>query len=214
MFSLMSDRLPRRDEALPGRAEPIAVTNMHYVLNRPIKGEFTGAERIYFGMGCFWGAEKRFWDLPGVLTTAVGYAGGLTPNPTYKEVCTGLTGHAEVVMVAYDPKGAKLDALLKIFWEQHDPTQVFRQGNDIGTQYRSVIFCTTTAQKTAALKSFETYAMRLAGAGYGAIATEVLYPPPSFYYAEDYHQQYLAKHPEGHCGLGGTGVTCPVGVPA
>src|SRR5262245_10178589 len=160
-------------------------------------------------MGCFWGAERKFWEMTGVVTTAVGYAGGYTPNPTYKEVCTGLTGHAEIVMVVYDPKLIKFEALMKVFWEQHDPTQHYRQGNDIGTQYRSMILCTTQAQKATALKTDEAYALRLNAAGYGAINTEVVFPAPNFYYAEDYHQQYLAKHPDGHCGLGGTGVTCP-----
>ena len=210
MFSLMSDRLPRRDEALPGRAQPLVFTNKHQVLNAPLKGEWPGSERVYFGMGCFWGAEKRFWTLPGVITTAVGFAGGYTPNPTYNEVCTGLTAHAEVVMVVYDPKLIKFEQLLKVFWEQHDPTQTMRQGNDIGTQYRSMILCTTQQQKTTALKTEEAYALKLMPAGYGAITTDVQYPPPPFYYAEDYHQQYLAKHPDGHCGLGGTGVSCGI----
>jgi peptide-methionine (S)-S-oxide reductase len=162
-------------------------------------------------MGCFWGAEKKFWQLPGVYSTAVGYAGGFTPNPTYREVCSGLTGHNEVVLVVFDPRKVSYDTLLKTFWENHDPTQGMRQGNDVGTQYRSGIYCDNDAQRTAAERSRDAYAERLRSSGYGRITTEIL-PAPEFYYAEDYHQQYLAKNPDGYCGIGGTGVSCPVGV--
>jgi peptide-methionine (S)-S-oxide reductase len=170
-------------------------------------------QRVLFGMGCFWGAERKFWSIPGVHTTAVGYAAGDTPNPTYREVCSGQTNHNEVVLVVYDPAQVSFDALLKVFWENHDPTQGMRQGNDVGTQYRSGIYCADDAQLAAAQRSRDAFQRRLTQAGYGAITTEIL-PMPAFYYAEDYHQQYLAKNPDGYCGLGGTGVSCPVGVAA
>ncbi len=198
--------------ALPGRTTPMPVRNAHHVHGRPIAGDFPGLHAVHFGMGCFWGAERLFWSIPGVATTAVGYAGGYTPNPTYREVCSGETGHAEVVLVVYDPARVAFEALLKVFWEGHDPTQGMRQGNDAGTQYRSVIHCTTQAQHAAAEASRAAYQQRLRAAGLGAITTEVAYPAPVFYYAEDEHQQYLSKHPQGYCGLGGTGVSCPLGV--
>jgi peptide-methionine (S)-S-oxide reductase len=188
------------------------VTNRHAVHGRPIRPPFPeGLERALFGMGCFWGAEKAFWSLPGVYTTAVGYAGGYTPNPTYEEVCTGLTGHNEVVLVVFDPRGIPYETLLRRFWESHDPTQGMRQGNDVGTQYRSGIYVFSPEQRRLAEASREAYQAALSRAGYGRITTEILDAPP-FYYAEDYHQQYLAKNPFGYCGLGGTGVACPVGV--
>ncbi len=193
-------------QALPGRAEPLAVTNEHFVLHRPIQPPFpAGLEQAVFGLGCFWGAERRFWTEGGVYTTAVGYAGGFTPNPSYEEVCTGLTGHAEVVLVVYDPEAVSFERLLETFWEAHDPTQGMRQGNDIGTQYRSTIYVDGDARLAAAEGSRDRYAHRLAERGYGPITTEIRAAPP-FYYAEDYHQQYLAKNPRGYCGLGGTGV--------
>ena len=200
--------------ALPGRATPLAVRGAHHVHGRPLAGEFPGLATIRFGMGCFWGAERVFWRLPGVFTTAVGYAGGYTPNPTYREVCSGETGHAEVVQVVYDPGQLPVEALLQAFWEQHDPTQGMRQGNDMGTQYRSVIHCTTAGQHAAALASRDAYQRRLHAAGLGEVTTEVVFPAPPFYYAEDEHQQYLSKHPAGYCGLGGTGVACPLGAGA
>mgnify|MGYP001258239980 FL=1 len=200
--------------ALPGRDTPMAVRNAHHVNGRPIAGEFTGLQTVQFGMGCFWGAERKFWRSPGVFTTAVGYAGGVTPNPTYREVCSGETGHAEVVLVAYDPGEASFDGLLKTFWESHDPTQGMRQGNDIGTQYRSAIYCSTQAQFDAAIASRDAYQRRLLDAGLGGITSEILYPAPAFFYAEDEHQQYLSKNPMGYCGLGGTGVSCPIGTGA
>ena len=198
--------------ALPGRATPMPVRGPHHVHARPIAGEFAGMQCVQFGMGCFWGAERAFWTLPGVFTTAVGYAGGYTPNPSYREVCSGETGHAEVVLVVYDPAQVAFEALLKVFWERHDPTQGMRQGNDAGTQYRSVIHCSMQAQFDAASTSREAYQQRLRDAGMGAITTEVVSPAPPFYYAEDEHQQYLSKHPAGYCGLGGTGVSCPIGI--
>ena len=200
--------------ALPGRDTPMAVRNAHHVNGRPIAGEFTGLQTVQFGMGCFWGAERKFWRIPGVFTTAVGYAGGVTPNPTYREVCSGETGHAEVVLVAYDPGEASFDGLLKTFWESHDPTQGMRQGNDIGTQYRSAIYCSTQAQFDAAVASRDAYQRRLLDAALGGITSEILYPAPAFFYAEDEHQQYLSKNPMGYCGLGGTGVSCPIGTGA
>ena len=200
--------------ALPGRATPMPVRNAHHVHGRPISGDFAGLQTVQFGMGCFWGAERKFWSMPGVETTAVGYAGGYTPNPTYREVCSGETGHAEVVLVAYDPAQLAFDALLKTFWESHDPTQGMRQGNDAGTQYRSAIHCTTQAQFDAAIASRDAYQRKLAEAGLGTITTEVRFPAPAFYYAEDEHQQYLSKNPMGYCGLGGTGVSCPIGLGA
>jgi peptide-methionine (S)-S-oxide reductase len=208
----MKLRLPRPEDALPGRATAMPVPETHYVSNNRIAPPFPeGLAVAVFGMGCFWGAERKFWQAPGVYSTAVGYAGGYTPNPTYKEVCSGMTGHTEVVLVAFDPKVTSYDAMLKVFWENHDPTQGMRQGNDIGTQYRSAIYTTSPEQQQAALASREVYQDRLTAAGYGRITTEITETPP-FYYAEDYHQQYLAKNPDGYCGIGGTGVTCPVGV--
>ena len=210
MFSKL--RMPTREQALPGRAESILVPSAHHVNGAPMTPPFpAGAERALFGMGCFWGAEKKFWSLPGVYTTAVGYAGGYTPNPTYREVCTGMTGHNEVVLVVFDPRTVSYDALLKAFWENHDPTQAMRQGNDVGTQYRSGIYTFDDRQRAAAERSKDLYQQQLSTRGYGTITTEIL-PAPEFYYAEDYHQQYLSKNPDGYCGLGGTGVSCPVGV--
>ena len=185
----------------------------HFVLGTPLEPPFPeGVETVVFGLGCFWGAERSFWQAPGVYTTAVGYAGGYTPNPTYEEVCSGRTGHNEVVLVAYRPEEISFDELLRIFWEGHDPTQGMRQGNDVGTQYRSGIYVTSDAQREAALASRELYQQKLREAGYGDITTEIV-DAPEFFYAEDYHQQYLAKNPNGYCGLGGTGVSCPVGSP-
>lgn len=209
MFSTYKKvELPRKEAALPGRAEPIPVTNRHYVTGRPLQPPFLqGIELALFGLGCFWGAERKFWQTPGVYSTAVGYAGGYTPNPTYREVCTGMTGHNEVVRVAYDPKVITYEQLLKLFWEAHNPTEGMRQGNDIGTQYRSGIYVYSPEQRAAAQASRERYQALLKQVGYGAITTEIL-DAPEFYYAEDYHQQYLAKNPGGYCGLGGTGVRC------
>ncbi|QRK07042.1 peptide-methionine (S)-S-oxide reductase MsrA [Archangium violaceum] len=207
-------KLPTPEEALPGRPTRMAVPKKHYVNGAPLEPPFPeGLEQIDLGLGCFWGAERKFWQTPGVYSTSVGYAGGLTPNPTYEEVCSGRTGHTEVVRVVYDPKQVSLETLLKVFWESHDPTQGMRQGNDVGTQYRSAIYWHTDAQRKAIEASREAYQKVLTNAGYGAITTE-LRPAPEFYYAEDYHQQYLAKNPNGYCGLGGTGVSCPVGVAA
>jgi peptide-methionine (S)-S-oxide reductase len=204
--------LPSPEQALPGRAESMPVTNRHYVLGNTIQPPFPeGMEMVIFGMGCFWGAERKFWQLPGVYTTAVGYAAGITPNPTYREVCTGMTGHNEVVLVVYDPKVISYTDLLKVFWENHDPTQRMRQGNDVGTQYRSGIYVYSEEQKKLAEASRDAYQEALSKAGYGKITTEIL-NAPEFYYAEDYHQQYLAKNPGGYCGLGGTNVACPVGL--
>jgi len=204
--------IPTAAEALPGRAERMSVPATHFVNGHRISPPFPeGLERALFGMGCFWGAEKKFWQLDGVYTTAVGYAAGPTPNPTYREVCSGMTGHAEVVLVVFDPKVIAYEDLLKVFWENHDPTQGMRQGNDVGTQYRSGVYTYGDAQRQAAERSRDAYQQKLTGAGYGPITTEIL-PAPEFYYAEDYHQQYLAKNPDGYCGLGGTGVACPVGV--
>jgi peptide-methionine (S)-S-oxide reductase len=204
--------MPAADEALVGRAEPMMVPARHVVLGTPLQPPFpAGIERAVFGMGCFWGAERRFWQLPGVYTTAAGYAGGYTKNPTYREVCSGLTGHAEVVLVAFDPKKISYAELLRVFWESHDPTQGMRQGNDVGTQYRSTIYTSTPEQRRAAEASRDAYQGMLEKAGYGRISTELREEPP-FYYAEDYHQQYLAKNPGGYCGLEGTGVSCPAGL--
>jgi len=212
MFSKKPISVPSREEALPGRKEPMPVAAEHFVNRHPIAPPFPGGlERAMFGMGCFWGAERKFWQLDGVYTTAAGYAAGHTPNPTYREVCSGMTGHAEVVLVVFDPKTIAYDDLLKVFWENHDPTQGMRQGNDAGTQYRSGIYCYSDEQRRAAERSRDSYQRQLTAAGYGSITTEIL-PAPEFYYAEDYHQQYLAKNPDGYCGLGGTGVTCPIGV--
>jgi len=188
------------------------VHDRHDVLGTPLRPPFPdGLEQVVFGMGCFWGAERKFWQTKGVYSTAVGYAAGLTPNPTYREVCSGLTGHNEVVLVVFDPKLVRYEDLLKVFWENHDPTQGMRQGNDVGTQYRSGIYCTSPAQRRAAEASRETYQAAIAKAGHGRITTEIL-DAPELYYAEEYHQQYLAKNPDGYCGLGGTGVSCPVGL--
>ncbi|MEL6234230.1 MAG: peptide-methionine (S)-S-oxide reductase MsrA [Pseudomonadota bacterium] len=204
-------RVPSAAEALPGRDAPIPTAERHFLTDRPLKPPFPeGMEQVVFGMGCFWGVERMFWSLPGVWVTAVGYAGGPTPNPTYREVCTGRTGHNEVVLVVYDPAEISFEALLKVFWEGHDPTQGMRQGNDVGTQYRSGIYFSDATQEAAAKASMQAFAPRLAEAGFGAVTTEIL-PAPPFYYAEDYHQQYLAKTPGGYCGVGGTGVTCPIG---
>jgi peptide-methionine (S)-S-oxide reductase len=205
--------LPDPADALPGReARPFVVPDTHFVLGTPLEPPFPeGIERAIFGMGCFWGAERGFWEAPGVFTTAVGYAGGYTPNPTYEEVCSGRTGHTEAVLVAHRPEDISYDELLRLFWEGHDPTQGMRQGNDVGSQYRSAIYVTSDAQREAALASRERYQERLREAGYGEITTEIA-DAPEFFYAEDYHQQYLAKVPNGYCGLGGTGVSCPVGV--
>ena len=204
--------MPAPDDALPGRSEPLAVPDKHFVNGNPIKPPFPeGIEQVVFGMGCFWGAEKGFWSIPGVYSTSVGYAAGHTPNPTYEEVCTGLTGHNEVVRVVFDPKVISYAEVLRAFWESHDPTQGMRQGNDVGTQYRSGIYVTSPEQRRLAEASRDAYQKVLTKAGYGAITTEIL-DAPEFYYAEDYHQQYLAKNPNGYCGLGGTGVSCPVGL--
>ena len=210
----MKLRLPRADQALPGRETPMPVPARHYVNGHPLVPPFPdGVMRLVVAMGCFWGAERKFWEAPGVFTTAVGYAGGYTPNPTYKEVCSGMTGHTEVVLVVFDPGQTSFNEMLRIFWENHDPTQGMRQGNDVGTQYRSAIYTSSAAQLEAALASRDMFQDRLTAVGYGRITTEIADAPP-FYYAEDYHQQYLAKNPNGYCGLGGTGVTCPIGVKA
>jgi len=211
VFSRQKPAMPAPVEALPGRATAIPTATTHEVLGTPLKGPYpAGIETAYFAMGCFWGAERAFWKLgPGIYTTAVGYAGGYTPNPTYEEVCSGRTGHTEVVLVAFDPKVLGYEALLKAFWESHDPTQGYRQGNDIGTQYRSAIYTTSEAQLNQARAARDAYTRALNGGGYGQITTEIA-PAGPFYFAEDYHQQYLAKVPGGYCGLGGTGVTCPM----
>ena len=205
--------MPSPEEALPGRAErPFTVPARHFVLGNPLEPPFPdGLEEAIFAMGCFWGAERKFWEADGVYTTAVGYAGGYTPNPTYQEVCSGRTSHTEAVLVVFDPKVISYEQLLRIFWENHDPTQGMRQGNDVGTQYRSAIYTFNDEQAAAVKKSREMFQARLQEQGYGEITTEVA-PAPTFYYAEDYHQQYLAKNPNGYCGLGGTGVSCPIGV--
>ncbi|WP_103075986.1 peptide-methionine (S)-S-oxide reductase MsrA [Solilutibacter silvestris] len=208
------DRMIAAERALPGRAEPMPLHNVHDVLGTPLRDAFAGMGDARFGMGCFWGAERLFWSLPGVVSTAVGYAGGYTPNATYREVCSGETGHAEIVRVIFDPAIIGYGALLQAFWENHDPTQGMRQGGDTGTQYRSMIQCTSEQQYALALASRDDYQKRLAAAGLGAITTEIVFPAPEFYYAEDMHQQYLAKNPDGYCGLGGTGVSCPVGTGA
>ncbi len=201
--------LPSAEQALPGRETPISVPEAHFVNGNPLKGPFpAGLQTALFGLGCFWGAERRFWQQPGVWSTAVGYAGGHTPNPTYEETCSGLTGHAEVVLVVFDPKLTSYENLLKVFWEVHNPTQGMRQGNDIGSQYRSAIYCVDEQQLDAARQSQEQFQEELRKAGLGEITTEIA-SAPTFYYAEAYHQQYLAKNPEGYCGLGGTGVCLP-----
>lgn len=215
MFGFLDQktRMISAADALPGRATPIPTADTHAVSGRPLQGPApAGMETALFGMGCFWGVERIFWQVPGVWLTTVGYAGGFTPNPTYEEVCSGKTGHNEVVQVTYDPAIVSYDTLLQHFWENHDPTQGMRQGNDRGTQYRSGIYCYTDAQKDAAITSRDSYGARLAQAGHGAITTEIL-DAPAFYFAEDYHQQYLHKNPQGYCGIGGTGVTCPIGLP-
>ena len=201
-------------DALPGRAQPLPVPARHFVLDTPLQPPFPdGIEQLVVGMGCFWGAERIFWETPGVYTTAVGYAGGYTPNPTYEEVCSGRTGHTEAVLVAFDPAAVSLESILKLFWEGHDPTQGMRQGNDVGTQYRSAIYFSGDAQREAAKATRDAYQRMLTEAGHGEITTEIA-PAGEFYYAENYHQQYLAKNPSGYCGLGGTGVSCPVGLVA
>jgi peptide-methionine (S)-S-oxide reductase len=213
MFTLKRKSLsmPSPEKALPGRAQPIPTAKNHFVSGAALKGPYPqGAEKAVFGLGCFWGAERKFWELPGVYVTAVGYAGGLTPNPTYEEVCSGLTGHNEAVLVVYDPKRVSYEQLLKTFWEAHDPTQGMRQGNDAGTQYRSGIYFCSDEQKREAEASKQAYEAALRARGLAPITTEIL-SAPEFYFAEDYHQQYLAKNPRGYCGLGGTGVSCPIG---
>jgi peptide-methionine (S)-S-oxide reductase len=212
MFNSAKSRLPTAAEALPGRDTPLPVPDRHFVKGTPLSPPFPAGMRLaLFGMGCFWGAEKKFWQVDGVFSTSVGYAAGLTPNPTYREVCSGLTGHGEVVQVVYDPAKITYEGLLQIFWENHDPTQGMRQGNDSGTQYRSGIYAYDDAQQRAAVASRDAYQQRLTAAGHGKITTEIL-PAPTYYYAEDYHQQYLAQNPDGYCGIGGTGVSCPIGV--
>lgn len=215
LFRKKKTEMPSRETALPGRATPIPTAAEHEIFSRPLQGPYPeGLETAMFGLGCFWGAERKFWSLgAGIWVTAVGYAGGLTPNPTYDEVCTGMTGHNEAVLVVYDPKRISYETLLKTFWESHDPTQGMRQGNDIGTQYRSGIYTFTDAQRDAAEASRDAYQKVLSQNGFGTITTEIL-PAPEFFFAEDYHQQYLAKVPHGYCGLGGTGVSCPTGVTA
>jgi peptide-methionine (S)-S-oxide reductase len=215
LFGLFENaEVPAKGKALPGRAEPITTAATHHVNGRPLKGPHPeGMAQIVFGMGCFWGAERLFWQLPGVWVTSVGYAAGETPNPTYREVCGGRTGHAEVVLVTYDPAKIAVEDLLRVFWEGHDPTQGMRQGNDVGTQYRSGLYTFEPAQRAAAEASRDAYQARLTAAGRGRITTEIADAPP-FYFAEDYHQQYLAKNPGGYCGLGGTGVSCPIGTGA
>ena len=213
MFSMGKKlQLPSPDAALPGRSEKMPVPAQHFINGHPLIPSFPdGMELALFGLGCFWGAERKFWQMKGVYSTAVGYAGGYTPNPTYREVCSGLTGHNEVVRVVYDPAVVSYEDLLKVFWEAHDPTQGMRQGNDVGTQYRSGIYACNEAQKKAALTSRDAYQKALTQTGHGPITTEIV-EAPEFYYAEEYHQQYLAKNPGGYCGLGGTGVTCASGL--
>jgi peptide-methionine (S)-S-oxide reductase len=203
--------VPAADEALPGRPDALPTAETHFVTGAPLKGPYPeGAEKALFGLGCFWGAERKFWEMPGVIVTAVGYAGGPTPNPTYEEVCSGMTGHTEAVLVVFDPKTVSYAQLLKTFWESHDPTQGMRQGNDVGTQYRSGIYTYSDEQRREAEASKAAYQAALKAQGMPAITTEIE-PAPEFYFAEGYHQQYLAKNPAGYCGLGGTGVTCPIG---
>ncbi|MAG30941.1 MAG: peptide-methionine (S)-S-oxide reductase [Deltaproteobacteria bacterium] len=204
--------LPTASEALPGREERMPIAATHVVTGEALDAPFEGYERILLAMGCFWGAERKFWQAPGVVSTSVGYVAGHTRNPTYEEVCSGRTGHTEAVRVIFDPKQTSYEEMLRIFWESHDPTQGMRQGNDTGTQYRSGLYYYDGVQKELVLKSKEAFQQRLTAAGYGAITTEIG-PAPEYYFAEDYHQQYLAKNPNGYCGLGGTGVSCPVGVP-
>jgi peptide-methionine (S)-S-oxide reductase len=212
IFGSRKSTLVSRENALPGRTTAIPVPERHTVLGTPLAPPYpAGSQIAEFGLGCFWGAERKFWQTPGVISTAVGYEGGYTPNPGYEEVCSGLTGHAETVRVVYDPKRVSYPELLKVFWESHDPTQGMRQGNDVGTQYRSAIFYHDDEQRAAAEESAAAFGTKLAEAGYGAITTEIT-PATDFYFAEDYHQQYLDKNPAGYCGLGGTGVACPVGI--
>ena len=212
LFASKKTQMPAADAALRGRPDPIPTAKTHFVNGRPLKGPFSaGLETAIFGLGCFWGAERKFWQLgDGIWVTAVGYAAGYTPNPTYEEVCSGRTGHNEVVMVVFDPKVISYEQVLKVFWESHDPTQGMRQGNDVGTQYRSGIYVTSPEQRAAAEASKAAYQQVLSANGYGQITTEIL-DAPEFYFAEDYHQQYLAKVPHGYCGLGGTGLSCPIG---
>jgi peptide-methionine (S)-S-oxide reductase len=212
LFTSRKTKMPEPQAALPGRASPLPTAERHHLKKVPLKGPYPeGSEMAVFGLGCFWGAEKAFWSLPGVYVTAVGYAGGYTPNPTYEEVCSGKTGHNEVVLVVFDPNVITYDQLLKAFWEGHDPTQGMRQGNDVGTQYRSSIFTYSEDQKRKAEASKAAYETALKDRGYGAVTTEIV-EAPEFYFAEDYHQQYLSKNPYGYCGLGGTGVSCPIGI--
>jgi peptide-methionine (S)-S-oxide reductase len=215
LFKIPAEKLamPTPEQALPGRSERMPVPERHFVNGNRIVSPFPeGLDLALFGMGCFWGAERKFWQTKGVYSTAVGYAAGLTPNPTYKEVCSGRTGHNEVVLVVYDPKVVSYNMLLRVFWENHNPTQGMRQGNDVGTQYRSGIYCYTLTQRIAAKSTREAYQKALKEKDYGDITTEILDEAPEFYYAEAYHQQYLAKNPDGYCGLGGTGVSCPIGL--
>ena len=212
LFSRLKARMPEPEEILPGREESMPVPSAHFVNGHPLVGPWPeGYETAVFALGCFWGAERKFWETPGVYSTAAGYAGGSTPNPTYEEVCSGRTGHAEAVLVVYDPAVVTYEQLLKVFWEAHDPTQGYRQGNDVGTQYRSAIYWANEAQRQAAERSRDAYQQQLRAAGYSDITTEIE-PAGAFYYAEPYHQQYLGKNPNGYCGLGGTGVSCPVGL--
>ena len=212
MFARKSLDLPTADTALPGRQSPIPTAETHFVNGRPLKGPYpAGTETAQFAMGCFWGVERKFWSLPGVWVTAVGYVGGITPNPTYEEACSGRTGHTEAVLVVYDPRAIRYSDLLKVFWEGHDPTQGMRQGNDVGSQYRSGIYPENDAQMAAAEASKMAYQQALSAKGYGQVTTEIA-PAGPFYFAEAYHQQYLAKNPGGYCGVGGTGVSCPIGV--
>jgi peptide-methionine (S)-S-oxide reductase len=214
LFARHKTHMPTAEEALPGRDTPMRVPARHLVKGTPLEPPFPeGMETAVFGMGCFWGAERKFWTAPGVYTTAVGYAGGYTPNPTYEEVCSGRTGHTEAVLVVFDPAVTSYDEMLRIFWESHDPTQGMRQGNDVGTQYRSAVYTSSPEQLAAAKASRDMYQERLTEARHGEITTEIA-EAGAFYYAEDYHQQYLASHPNGYCGLGGTGVSCPVGLGA
>jgi peptide-methionine (S)-S-oxide reductase len=212
LFNRLKTRMITPEEALPGRSTPMPVPDRHLVLGTPLEPPFPeGLATAVVGMGCFWGAERKFWELPGVYTTAVGYAGGYTPNPTYEEVCSGRTGHTEAVLVVFDPAVVSFESVLQVFWESHDPTQGMRQGNDVGTQYRSAVYTLDAAQAEAVERTRAMFQERLTAAGYGEITTEVA-PAGPFFYAEDYHQQYLARNPNGYCGLGGTGVSCPVGL--
>lgn len=211
LFTRKPVALPTADTALPGRADPIATADTHFLSGRPLQGPFPdGLELIVVALGCFWGAERKFWGMDGVWITSVGYAGGITPNPTYEEVCSGQTGHTEVVMVVFDPGTVSREEILQMFWESHDPTQGMRQGNDVGTQYRSAIYVTTEAQLAAATETRDAYQAKLAAAGFSEITTEIA-PLKEYFFAEGYHQQYLAKNPNGYCGIGGTGVSCPIG---